>query len=352
MDSKMSKFMRAMQNIYHFPISPTAEQWTPPPATAGHKGRYLWTDAFGVLNFISLYKTTSDKHYLTLASRLVETVHSILGRTRDGTACLPGATDEHPLRGGLRIGKEEASGPDGDGQYHHYLTLWMFALNRLSIATGLPSYNTQAIELAQAIHPHFLYDRSSSRPRMVWKVSVDLSRPLVHSEGNLDPVDGLTIFRLLRATDGAQSEVLKAEITDYEKIVQTKWRTYRSDDPLDLGMTLWTSHWLAGEEEWAAGIMQRATGHLDKLFSQGYFDSPIRRRLAFREFGTCLGIRCGISEKRWDDRAEKITSTWESAGTVPTPDENVHAVAGRNAAEDLLPITLVMYAAALNPGGI
>mgnify|MGYP001259328972 CR=1 FL=1 len=134
----------------------------------GHRGRYLWTDAFGVFNFITLSKETSQPHFLVLAAILVETVHGVLGRTRDLSARLPGASDETPLAGGLRIGKNEASGSDGDGQYHHYLTLWMLALNRLSIASGEKKYNDQAISLARATHPAFMYQRDAPRPQMVW----------------------------------------------------------------------------------------------------------------------------------------------------------------------------------------
>jgi hypothetical protein len=62
-------------------------------------------DAFGVVNFLTLhrehtrasYLEQKDDKYLTMA-RLVETVHDVLIR-------LPGATDENPLGGGLRIGK-------------------------------------------------------------------------------------------------------------------------------------------------------------------------------------------------------------------------------------------------------
>jgi hypothetical protein len=136
---------------------------------------------------LTLYKETGEDKYLAFAQSLVRTVHDVQGRTRDGKSRLLGATDENPLGGGLRIGKEEAAGSDGDGQYHHYLTLWMFALNRLSVAAKDPSYNAQAISLAKAIHPHFFVNRSSSHPRMVWKIAMDMSRPLVHSEGNLDP---------------------------------------------------------------------------------------------------------------------------------------------------------------------
>lgn len=94
--------------------------------TEGHRGRYLWTDAFGVVNFLTLYKNSSDdsERYLILADRLVHAVHSTLGRMRDLKEMLPGATTQEPLKGGLRIGKKDEKGDDGDGQYFHYLTIW------------------------------------------------------------------------------------------------------------------------------------------------------------------------------------------------------------------------------------
>ena len=181
------RFIEAMSAVYGPLPSDAATTWEPPPKSGGFRGRYLWTDAFGVVNFLTLYKETNNDNYLLLAKALVRSVHDIQGRTRDGESRLPGATDENPLGGGLRIGKENVAGSDGDGQYHHYLTLWMFALNRLSLAAKDPSYNTQAISLAQAIHPRFFVGQSSSHPRMVWKISMDMSKPLVTSEGNLDP---------------------------------------------------------------------------------------------------------------------------------------------------------------------
>ena len=350
---KLNDFVAAMQRIYQIPTTPsdtTATSWTPPPATAGHRGRYLWTDAFGVLNLITLSRVTPHRsHYVTLAGTLVSTVHSILGRTRDQSSRLPGATEENPLAGGLRIGKEHESGPDGDGQYHHYLTLWMFALNRLSVASAQPEYNDMAISLARAIHPAFVYQRDSSRPRMYWKVSMDLSHPLVHSEGNLDPVDGYVIFTLLQRTHGEGSTVLRDEIRDYDKIVQTKWQGYSSSDPLDLGMTLWTAHLLAGEDEhpWAAEVLAKAKRDTAKLFSKGYFDRDIERRLAFREFGTALGVQCqDATEGEWIDRADSITTMWRDAGLFEGSWKS-----RVNTDHDLAPITLVMYAAALVPGG-
>lgn len=293
---------------------------------------------------------TAQPLYLNHAKSLVTAVHSTLGRTRDLSSYLPGASASNPLAGGLRIGKENATGPDGDGQYHHYLTLWMFALNRLSVTSGEKQYNDQAISLAKAIHPHFMYNRSSSRPRMYWKMSMDLKEPLVRSEGNLDPVDGYVIFRLLQKTDGEDSSVLAEEIQQYKRIVDTKWKNYTSSDALDLGMTLWTAHW--EDEVWAQGLVDRAERDIEDFWESAHFRRSTSQRLAFRDFGLALGIKCGLStrdQKKWTERADSVLKAWEESGLVP--ESRADHTAGINAEEDLRPISMVMYAAALIPGG-
>jgi hypothetical protein len=290
--TRLNRFEKSMESLYgSFSNIKDPEQWTPPPNSGGHCGRYLWTDAFGVVNFLTLHQehakiaaaagsasasgsnpgpgiNTADK-YLILARRLVETVHDILGRTRDSKARLPGATDENPLGGGLRIGKLDETGVDGDGQYHHYLTIWMFALNRMSLATGDPLYNRQAVALAQAIHPRFFVNRTSTRPRMVWKMSMDLATPLVPSEGNLDPIDGYVVYRLLQASAMAmigggggnvgsdKPKILDEEIADYKRVMERKGEHFVSADTLDLGMTLWTCHWFSDQEKWASKLAER-----------------------------------------------------------------------------------------------
>lgn len=65
----------------------------------------------------------------------------------------------------------------------------------------------------------------------------------------------------------------------------------------------------------------------------------MQRRLAFREFGTALGIGCyRNSDDYLQSRATEIVTSWEKHIETLTPDE-------------LRPITMVMYAAALVPGG-
>jgi hypothetical protein len=334
----VSLFRAAVDSVYGpLPTNITeAAVWIPPEKAGGFKGRYLWTDAFGVINFLTLHQTTRDETYLILAKRLVQAVHDIQGRTRDGNSRLPGASNENPVGGGLRIGKMDDRGPDGDGQYHHYLTLWMFALNRVSIASREPLYNKQAIQLAKAIQPRFFVERDTDHPRMVWKISTDMSRPLVESQGNLDPIDGYITMKILQASVREGDPRLDEEIYDYKKVIDRKEKHFVSDDTLDLGMSAWSSHWLADKESWANDLQMRSLKQLGKLLAGGA-RLPGRYRLAFRDFGACLGVGCcDAADLTLETQAEQLIKAWEQA-FVQTP-------------EELRPITQVMYAAALIPG--
>ncbi|KAL3462846.1 hypothetical protein BJX64DRAFT_276943 [Aspergillus heterothallicus] len=363
-------FTSALSTLYG-PLSPSSipspSTWNPPQRSGGHKGRYLWTDAFGVLNLLTLHREhTRSKpsssaeepgtHYLTLAARLIAAVHETLGRTRDSSARLRGASETNPLGGGLRIGKLDAAGPDGDGQYHHYLTLWMFALNRMAVAAGDASYNDAAIALAKAIHGAFFVKKgsasASAKPRMVWKVSCDLSEVLVGSEGNLDAVDGFVVFRLLAATEDSGQGVLAEEIRDYQRVMERKGHHFVSSDPLDLGMTLWTMHWVA-HEPWAEEIVERCFERVYDLFETSqHLSRNTKYRLAFREFGTALGIKCMAAQDPEKERsvdlrvyADRILENWATTMEVSLGDEKRDSTP-----ESLRPITRVMFAAAIVPG--
>ena len=88
----------------------------------------------------------------------------------------------HPTKGGLRIGKDlperEPDDPydaelewDRDGQYFHYLTKWMHALDLLSRHLGEHEPNRWARELAQAAHAGFTYAPApGAAKRMYWKM--------------------------------------------------------------------------------------------------------------------------------------------------------------------------------------
>ena len=347
----ITRFKQAMSRVYGPLDNLTPEQaktWTAPasPGAGGHHGRYLWTDGFGVVDFITLYKETTEPVYLELAKSLVRTVHDILGRTRDGVTRLPGATDERPLDGGLRIGKLDEGGMDGDGQYHHYLTVWMFALNRLAVASEERHYNDLAVQLAQSIQPYFVFKGGGRRARMVWKVSTDLRSVLVNSEGHLDGATGYAVYNLLQRTAaafGQPGDVLKEQVEEYREVMNRGGGRGLSPsaDTLDLGMGLWMAQ-LMREEEWAVTLeaesMVVAREVVGKLGGR-----PASRRLAFREFGFCMGVRCWPdADEVVKEEARKLVLFWQEYAETRDPDYGD---------SDLRPISLVMYAAAMIPGG-
>ena len=82
--------------------------------------RYTWTDAFGVVLLVSLYAELGEQRFLDEAEWVVSEVDRVLGRPR-----------------GIRIGEA----PDRDGQYFHYLAMWLYALSVL--ARHVPAYRAQ-----------------------------------------------------------------------------------------------------------------------------------------------------------------------------------------------------------------
>jgi hypothetical protein len=283
--------------------------------------RYLWTDAFAVCNFLELFRLTSDVTYRELALQLVDQVHNILGRHRDDDfrrGWISGLDERegglHPTSGGLRIGKQlnerRAGDPPNerlewnrDGQYYHYLTKWMHALSCVSRITGDPVYNRWALELAQTAHPRFTYIHpGDGRKRMYWKMSIDLSYPLVLAMGQHDPLDGLITYNELRAATGGDFSSqawpgLSAGIADLANICRgEKWDT---DDPLGIGGLL-TDAWRMAQLLLMGGFND--PGLLETILYSAQLglrsfagDNPLkyraRQRLAFRELGLAIGLK-------------------------------------------------------------
>jgi hypothetical protein len=282
--------------------------------------RYLWTDAFAVGNLLGLHRETGDGRWLDLALRLVDQVHHVLGRFRAGDArggWLSGLPDEegerHPTRGGLRIGKELSERAprepfdadlewERDGQYFHYLTRWVHALHRVAQETGQDVFDVWAVELAARAHGAFTH-RPPGRgaPRMVWKMSTDLSRPLVPSMGHHDPLDALATWLELRAEAApaalAAADGLERELAEAAEMCDgVEWAT---PDPLGIGGLLMDAARLArlaaGRAAVPAGLPSRlledAAASL-RVFGEGsLLRQPVDRRLAFRELGLAIGVR-------------------------------------------------------------
>ena len=283
--------------------------------------RYLWTDAFAVCNFLELERRTGNGTYQELAMRLVEQVHGVLGRHRadDPRKGWISGLDEddgaqHPTKGGLRIGKplnerqpdepmDESLEWDRDGQYFHYLTRWMHALSRVGRVTGDPRYIRWAIELAESAYERFSYQPDSGGPRrMYWKMSIDLSRPLVDAMGQHDPLDGLVTCLELRAAAKDRREPVPADLTAPIGGLAAMSQGVRlaTTDPLGIGGLLTAAHTLVALAVAGTTTIQDLPGPLlDEALpglqyqaaSRDTLSLPAYYRLAFRELGLAIGLR-------------------------------------------------------------
>lgn len=283
--------------------------------------RALWTDAFAVCNLLALGRTTHEVEYVELAARLVAAVHVTLGKHRADDwreGWLSGLSDrgaaEHPTWGGLRIGKprperrwdeplDEAQEHERDGQYFHYLTKWMHALDQLARDTRQPRYNRWARELAAVACSAFRVEgEHGAPPHLAWKLSIDLSRPLSPAVGQHDALDGLlTVVQLQATADALGSDdggpVLFDERASLEAMLERARLT--TADPLGLG-TLLIDAWRAAQLEHLEGaeldgalLPRLLTAALDGLAAWTQAGGPTRPaqgRFAFRELGLSTGL--------------------------------------------------------------
>jgi hypothetical protein len=228
----------------------------------------------------------------------------------------------HPTKGGLRIGKEmNERGPDEpfderlewdrDGQYYHYLTKWMHALNCATRTTGDSTYNDWAIELAKTAHACFTYVPSSGgQKRMCWKMSIDLSYPLVASMGQHDPLDGFITYSQLQATADRDFKRLarldlKTEIADMAGICEGK--SWITDDPLGIGgllgdtfkVTQLIVHENFEQADLLKTLLDSSLMGLESYAKQNQRRLPADYRLAFRELGLSTGLKAVKKLRRW-----------------------------------------------------
>lgn len=276
--------------------------------------RYLWTDAFAVQAFFGLSRTLENEIYRNHALRLIELVHAHLGRFHpddDRQGWISGLPEEegqkHPTIGGLRIGKSLPERDEGqpidhrlewerDGQYFHYLTRWFTALLQAGQETGDSRYATWAAELMQG-GGKFLSGKSS-RPAMYWKMSTDLSRPLVPSMGAHDPLEGLICTKSALKVNQEKASELEPLAENFRIICKgIDWKT---TDALGIGGLLLNTVRSAGlctSEVDLPDSVRPERLFEDSLFSLKSFardyrgNEPAGRRLAFRECGLSLGLR-------------------------------------------------------------
>ncbi|HSM10298.1 MAG TPA: hypothetical protein VK827_01850 [Lysobacter sp.] len=350
--------------------------------------RYLWTDAFAACNFLGLSDACNDPHLRQQALLTIERVHGDLGQFRQDDVrrgWLHGphgaASAGHPTRAGLRIGKPLPERGPGepvdedlewqrDGQYFHYLTRWMHALDQLARATGSPHLNLWARELADTAHRAFTYAVPGGARRMHWKMSIDLSRPLVASMGQHDPLDGyittVALQRSAAAFGATEGPDLKHAAADYAAMLDAgNWATA---DPLGLGGLLMDAfrveqlmrHERFDGHDLLNRLLTAALLGLQHYHPPGH--APAQQRLGFRELGLAIGLAAvdtlthaaGDQEFAGDAAARRLLAALQPH--VPVRDAiNAFWLAADNRCADSWrshrDINEVMLATSLVPGG-
>ena len=245
--------------------------------------RYLWTDAFGVILFVSLYRELHEDKYLAEAKSLVAEVERVLGRPR-----------------GIRIGEEA----DRDGQYFHYLAMWIYALAVL--AKHDSRYRQKGVELVQQIHVPFLIPGHG----VIWKMQEDLSGPYPgFGLGALDAFDGYVSYRLLDET------ALSREIADMRLLVERSAPELVITQDLGIGMMLWMTHFFP-TEAWARTQQPRCLAILDRMWrNEGYFcREPYLpdTKIAFSNYGVSVGLQAVDAMPQRVQRLNEFFETYRS----------------------------------------
>ena len=224
--------------------------------------RYTWTDAFGVVLLVSLYAELGERRFLDEAEWLVAEVDRVLGRPR-----------------GIRIGEA----PDRDGQYFHYLAMWLYALSVL--ARHVPAYRAKGVDLVRQIHNAFVVPGRG----VIWKMKEDLSAPYPgYGFGALDAFDGYISYRCL------DEHALAREIAEMRSLIDASAADLTITQDLGLGMMLWLSHFFPAEA-WAVTQRRRCLAVLDHMWrDDGYFcrepDLP-SMKFAFTNYGVSVGLQ-------------------------------------------------------------
>ncbi len=243
--------------------------------------RYLWTDAFGVVLLVSLYHELHQNKFLYEAERVVADVERVLGRRR-----------------GFRIGQAA----DRDGQYFHYLAMWIFALTRLG--NIVPDYRAKAIQLVKDIHPAFVIPGQGVH----WKMLEDLSEPYPgFGLGALDPFHAYVVYRLLDETP------LADEIRQMKIIVERSYQDLVITQDLGLGMMLWMTHFFPAER-WARIHRERSLAMLDRMWidTPGYSSRELEVpsvKFAFTNYGVSLGLQ---AVDAWPKRVARLNSFFDT----------------------------------------
>lgn len=160
-------------------------------------------------------------------------------------------------------------------------------------------FSQWACELAKTIHKAFVHQERPEEPkRLYWKMSIDLTYPLVSSMGRHDPLDGLvTYHEVRRQYVGALKCDLDDEIADLSKICSGSiWTT---GDPLGIGGLLFDAcrilqmiadETYAEDQTLLLKVLQSSIAGLQHFVAQSTLEHQPEKRLPFRELGLAIGL--------------------------------------------------------------
>ncbi len=237
--------------------------------------RYLWTDAFGVVLLLSLYAALGERRFLDEAEWVVSEVDRVLGRPR-----------------GIRIGEA----PDRDGQYFHYLAMWLYALSVL--ARHVPDYRHKGIDLVRQT-----FRLRHAGRGVVWKMKEDLSAPYPgFGFGALDAFDGYVSYRCL------DENALAHEIAEMRALIDATAAGLRITQDLGLGMMLWLTHFFPADD-WAVAQRRRGLAMLDLMWREDGCREPNlpHVKFAFTNYGVSIGLQ---STRMMTERVRRLNSVF------------------------------------------
>jgi hypothetical protein len=135
-----------------------------------------------------------------------------------------------------------------------------------------------------------------------WKMSIDLSRPLVGASGQHDALDGFITFR--EAQRAAAQAQIKAGVPDLSAAIDSlgtlcRNRDWTTDDPLGLGGLFFDACRLCQlmSEKWPDDIqllqdvLEACRNGIAAILAAGHLHRPLSQRLPFRELGLAIGLR-------------------------------------------------------------
>jgi hypothetical protein len=192
---------------------------------------------------------------------------------------------------------------DRDGQYFHYLTKWMHALCRVAIIANKSEYARWAGELASAAFQGFsCASASGGLVGIYWKMSTDLSRPLVSAMGIHDVLDGFITFREVQ--HAMENMSVASGLSDIPAAIESlsplcQGRDWTTDDPLGLGGLLFDAWRLCqlfdpnshADVDLLEALLDGCSYGLTSFVRAGQLAKAVSYRLAFRELGLAIGLK-------------------------------------------------------------